>query len=99
MQGGTARCRASRYSRKFFVLPMSLRMDSRVWVVRALTWDHVRLRRWMGAEPRAEMMEVRQEKLFRVRHLSAMETKCLMTTTRRFTSCCVNIICATQFVS
>ena len=68
MQGGLASCRVSRYSPKFFVLPMRRRRDSRMPIVRVLTWAQVRCSRWIGAVPRAEMMDVRVEKLFMPRH-------------------------------
>jgi hypothetical protein len=61
MQGGLARCRLSRYSPKFFVLPMSRRIDSSTVRVFAGTWSHVRFSRWMGAVPSADMMDVRVE--------------------------------------
>lgn len=68
MHGGLALCKVSLYSAKFFVLPMSLRMFSRVVIVLALTAPHVLLRRWIGAVPSAEMIDVSVEKLFSVRH-------------------------------
>ena len=68
MQGGLAEWSLSRYSPKFLVLAISLRNSSRTVVVRELTCDHVRESRCMGAVPRAEMMEVRVEKLFIARH-------------------------------
>jgi hypothetical protein len=61
-------CNVSLYSAKFFVLDMSLRMLSSVAIDRALTALHVLLSRWMGAVPKAEMIEVRVEKLFKRRH-------------------------------
>jgi hypothetical protein len=61
IHGGFARCRLSRYSPKFLVLPISLRICSSTVMVRAGIWSHVRFRRWMGAVPRAEMMDVRVE--------------------------------------
>lgn len=68
MHGGFARWRDSRYSPKFFVLAISLRMTSKVAEVFWLTWAQVRPSRWMGAVPRAEMMDVKVEKLFICRH-------------------------------
>lgn len=68
IQGGFALCRVSRYSAKFFVLPMSLRMLSNVAIERWLTALQVLFRRWIGAVPRAEMMDVSVEKLFNCRH-------------------------------
>ena len=68
MQGGLARCSVSRYSAKFFVLPMSLRIVSRTLDVRAFTCAQVRLRRSIGAVPNADMMDVNVEKLLRARH-------------------------------
>jgi hypothetical protein len=62
----------SRYSAKFLVLPMSLRMLSKVAIDRWLTALHVRFKRWMGAVPRAEMMEVSVEKLFNWRHFYSL---------------------------
>lgn len=47
---------------------MSLRMLSNVAIERWLTALQVLFRRWIGAVPRAEMMEVRVEKLFNCRH-------------------------------
>jgi hypothetical protein len=61
-------CNVSRYSAKFLVLPMSFRMLSSTPIERAFTALHVRLRRWMGAVPRAEMIDVSVEKLFKTRH-------------------------------
>jgi hypothetical protein len=43
------------------VLPMSRRIDSSTVIVLAGTWSHVRFRRWIGAVPSAEMMEVSVE--------------------------------------
>jgi hypothetical protein len=43
-------------------------MLSRVAIDRAFTEVHVRFKRWIGAVLRAEMMEVRVEKLFKLRH-------------------------------
>lgn len=68
MHGGSALCSVSLYSAKFLVLPISLRMFSSVVIVRALTAPHVRLSRDMGAVPRADMIEVRVEKLLSDRH-------------------------------
>ena len=68
MQGGFALCNVSLYSAKFLVLPMSFRMFSRTPIDRAFTAVHVLLRRAMGAVPRAEMMDVSVEKLFKSRH-------------------------------
>ncbi len=61
-------CRASLYSAKFLVLAISLRIVSRVVSVRCGTWSHVLLRRVIGAVPRAEIIDVSVEKLFRPRH-------------------------------
>jgi hypothetical protein len=68
MHGGFARCRVSRYSAKFLVLPMSLRIDSNTPIERWFTALHVRFRRWIGAVPNAEMIDVSVEKLFNWRH-------------------------------
>jgi hypothetical protein len=51
---------------------MSLRMLSKVAIDRWLTALHVRFKRWMGAVPRAEMMEVSVEKLFNWRHFYSL---------------------------
>ena len=72
MQGGLAECSFSRYSQKFLVLAINLRSSSRTVVVRELTCDHVRDNLWMGAVPRAEMIDVRVEKLFMPRHFWSM---------------------------
>jgi hypothetical protein len=68
IQGGLARWSVSRYSAKFLVLPISLRMLSRTPMERWLTALQVRFRRWIGAVPRAEMIDVSVEKLFNWRH-------------------------------
>ena len=106
--GGLALWRVSLYSAKFFVLAINFLINSRVSLVLPLTCCHVRCRRWIGAVPRAEMMEVRVEKLFSSRHFyqcqimpkrklkteltSATETKCLMTMTLLLTSAWFRII-------
>jgi hypothetical protein len=68
MHGGFARCRVSRYSAKFLVLPISLRIDSNTPMERWFTALHVLFRRWIGAVPNAEMIDVSVEKLFNWRH-------------------------------
>ena len=68
IHGGITLWRVSRYSPKFFVLPIRRRMASRTLPVRAGVCSHVRLRRWIGAVLNAEMMEVSVEKLLRFRH-------------------------------
>ena len=65
-------CRVSRYSPKFLVLPISRRNCSSTVRVRALTWAQVRCRRCMGAVPRAEMIDVKVEKLFMDRHFCCL---------------------------
>ena len=47
---------------------MSFRMISRTVSTRAGTWSHVRFSRAIGAVPSAEMIDVRVEKLFKLRH-------------------------------
>jgi hypothetical protein len=68
MQGGFASLNVSRYSPKFLVLIISFLIWSRMTIVLLLTWLQVLLRRWIGAVPRAEMIEVRVEKLLSERH-------------------------------
>jgi hypothetical protein len=55
---------------------MSLRMLSNVAIERWLTALHVLFKRWIGAVPRAEMMEVRVEKLFNWRHFCVPLAAC-----------------------
>ena len=43
-------------------------MVSRAFCVRWLTCDHVRCNLWIGAVPKAEMIDVNVEKLFICRH-------------------------------
>lgn len=68
MHGGFARCNVSRYSVKFLVLPISVRICSSDTIVFWLTWDQVLPSLWMGAVPSAEMMDVSVEKLLSPRH-------------------------------
>jgi len=68
IQGGLAKCSASLYSPKFLVLCISFLICSKTVCVRALTWAQVLANRPIGAVERAEIIEVRVEKLFMARH-------------------------------
>ena len=54
---------------------MSLRMLSSTPIERWLTACHVLFRRWIGAVPNADMIDVNVEKLFNDRHFCGMLAK------------------------